>query len=1189
MKIEIKDKGLFPSWDSLDLFKVDSLQYTTQTVDDSAQENINTPFSIPTDIPYTATNKTIFNYTFEDSLLKGSSEGYNARVRNDNGDVIMEGIIIIESIVENIESPYYSITFKDKVSQFISELSEKSVRDVLVNSSIDNEFNFSTKTRDYNGTDVEFPYIDMCNDTKVGDELERGRQYISHGFKGESFGFLPSIKTKYLIEAMFDGENYDVVSSLFKINDADGGTTLKADDMYHIFGESPVGNDNSRTFNIRPNIDGVIYRNSNTYNVNYTHLSGTWTSFDGNGNYTKSYLHPPTNFDTDGVVDDSLFYSSTKGSSNVDGWNEKTVGYVASKCNFNAEALINSSSGQLTATGDFKIEIPMCYMDGDGMFGSDVDQEFPWFIKRIHPSTSSGYVSLNMVIYEDGYEAGRIGFNDENGDPLKWDISDATVTASTMPHYTDFPNQDPDLRTLKDASTFGNPSPSNLTAYTVMNFTSKDFFPSIEDVDFDVVAGRKYQCRIEPVFSDQLISATFSASTLLLVGQPSPTHYWYDESREQTATFKDMPKSKLYMLGNNADDLTVTVRSKYWDTVDEDGRLKTRWNIARFEDNINVVDSLENLEMTAWDLLRDVMQRFRCDMFWDISNQRFVFDTAMERRGYIMNLPNNDYSNISLSIDNSKPIEVDVNRNVPKNIEITNKDYGDWIDSELEEKFKPFGSYKGDAPTALTGGTGNIYTSGTLSYNFQTALINRTLCGDVSDETFDSEEFFDEYGTVRNEFAKIKDIGVRIAYLKESNSNFRIYKHDWYGTELNGRGGARYTGVVSRELPVITNKLGSDLLNVLPPAEGDILPSGFYSYMSAQENVMGAFLPKLKASIVLPDEIVSNNDHKYNYFGIQSSPNTRLGILNLDGELGSNNFQGDFTAVAYNKTTLFEPEVDATLQNEIDNDRDIPTIQLAVSINNVIKEMKSINGGQEWDDMKYFYLHCGETNNDLKVTNWKDFNKYKGTVNGIVEMNKWGIKNLSNDVANRNSPNGWVDTGFVPSLDTSGFGNHWENTSLGFGTGLSYRDNGTALGVWSDGAYTSVRLNREYSPTAWRQEVLINSSAYHFTTTGGNNPKTYGRNFAVAPNGLDIEVWAEGVFADKTVITAQSVNSVPTASVTLLGVNEARTGFTNQVISGFVGTLQYNYYGTFARNTNFNKLSYKALNKFVDSVGARKV
>ena len=240
--------------------------------------------------------------------------------------------------------------------------------------------------------------------------------------------------------------------------------------------------------------------------------------------------------------------------------------------------------------------------------------------------------------------------------------------------------------------------------------------------------------------------------------------------------------------------------------------------------------------------------------------------------------------------------------------------------------------------------------------------------------------------------------------------------------------------------------------------------------------------------------------------------------------------------------------------------------------------------------MKYFYLHCGETNNDLKVTNWKDFSKYKGTVNGIVEMNKWGIKILSNDVANRSSPNGWVDTNFTPSLDTSGFGNHWENTTIGFGTGLSYRDNGSALGVWTDGAYTSVRLNRYfYEQLNWRQELLIKSSAYHFTATNGNNPKTYGRNFAVAPNGLDIEVWAEGVFADKTAITAQSVNSVPTASVTLLGVNEARTGWTNQVVGGFIGTLQYNYYGTFARNANFNKLSYRLLNKFVDSVGARKV
>jgi hypothetical protein len=91
----------------------------------------------------------------------------------------------------------------------------------------------------------------------------------------------------------------------------------------------------------------------------------------------------------------------------------------------------------------------------------------------------------------------------------------------------------------------------------------------------------------------------------------------------------------------------------------------------------------------------------------------------------------------------------------------------------------------------------------------------------------------------------------------------------------------------------------------------------------------------------------------------------------------------------------------------------------------------------------------------------------------------------------------------------------------------------------------------------------------------------------VGIQGLDTEVWSNGVYSDKTIVDGIGISSKPTNAITIFGVNESRTGWTNQVFGGFVGTLQYNWYSTSQYSQSFLTKVSNSMNQYIDDVGAR--
>ena len=1175
MKIQVLNNGI---WFDLDLFKQESVQYTTQTIDPDAQSNINIPFSIPTEVPYTSGNKAVFGYTFEDALSSPDSNGYSARVYNDNDEIVMEGVMIIESIEMNILDPRYVLRFNDNASKLISELSENTMYDILKDTSLDTEETFIHYCRDYQNADIELPYIDMCNDTESTDNPISPRQYLEYGSDGDKSGYIPALKTRTLISELFNSVGYNVRSAFFNINNGnEPSSTLNTEDLYSIFGKRIYGDDNSRQWELTP-FNIALFKNEDTYSGQpEPNQCADWSK-----PYTTTYngqeTDDPSNKDIAGLPDanEHLYYRKTVSASSSNGWNSNDNGYIVSTAGFEGESKVKADNDSLTPTGSFTISLPILEYEGDGLFGTSVGETYPWFVNEIDLSKSTAKVELSVVLYEEGFPIANSKVRNESGDVIQWNFSDGIRQSSTEPH----------LGTARSftSGVYENASIQNLLVHkTDIEFQSKDFFPYVDESEFKIVSGRKYQVRMEAEIVDGGVWSSYSGSDVSVWN--AVAYNFYDSSREREGLAKGYPKIKLKMTGAS-EIFTLVVQSKNWGKLDSDGRKITRWNLARADDTINIIHSFENSEETAWDFLRDIMTRFRCDIFWDTQNSEFVIDTGLERKGYLMQIDSVGNENISNYIDTNNPITIDVNNDIPKTISIKNKSNKDWIDEELPESEKPYGSYSGNAPTSLTGGLVNIYAKGELSFNFETSLINRTICGEYSNQSFDSEEGYARYGYVRNKFAKLEDIGNRIAYLKTGGAEVSTYKQRWNPTELDNRGGINYIKAMSNKMPVTSTRLDSNYLDVLKPNEGDEIPRGFYSYMSMQENVLGNFLPKLNMTLAMPDDIVKANAFRYDYFGIESNADSRLSLVNLDGSLHSNNFSGNVTAVAYNRTTFFTDEVQSILENELDNDRDVPNVQTCVAINSAIKSLKSHNNGIEWNGMRYLYLHAGEINSNLRLVNWRDLNNFNATKFGTLSESILGFKNSGVDGANRSEPDGWLNTNFIPSINSVGV-QRFRDTMYGFGSGRNLGDNGTVLGAWTDNAYTSIRLNRDFNGLEWRQEVLLNSDAYKWTSLGTSNPKTFGRNIGVGIQGLDTEVWSNGVYSDKTVVDAIALANMPATEITLFGFNEGRTGWTPQVAGGFIGTLQYNWYTTAPYSQSFLTKASNVLGQYVDDVGAR--
>ena len=123
---------------SLDLFPNQDIEIGLEYYDSDNPSSITLPFSYSGKVPYTDNNKTILGYTGATySAIPTDDKSY---IIYEDDDIISSGKASVSSIVLNSSEPYFTIDFKDNVSEFGRKLRELTFSDIYSDA-------FSTQVR----------------------------------------------------------------------------------------------------------------------------------------------------------------------------------------------------------------------------------------------------------------------------------------------------------------------------------------------------------------------------------------------------------------------------------------------------------------------------------------------------------------------------------------------------------------------------------------------------------------------------------------------------------------------------------------------------------------------------------------------------------------------------------------------------------------------------------------------------------------------------------------------------------------------------------------------------------------------------------------------------------------------------------------------------------------------------------
>ena len=1110
-RVEIKDKN--DVWQDVDIFTANSLQFSSSIADSINPSDIKTPFSFPTRLPYNLNNRTIFDYDILTDMTSNMRIAYDTKMYDSGDNLMLEGVATLRSVVTNVAEPYFDFMFEDRASKFMKELNDIKYYEIF---SGETDFETYDNLSDrlgagYTNDNVHFPYINLCNDN---DADVAKRQYIQHGTNGDATGFLPAVKYKYIVERCFDKLGYNVRSKLFNIGTTSDGT-INTDDLYLVHGFGMQGDGATRVISLTPK-KSVLQINDDTINQS-SNASNQSSIYQDTGYGTKQT--PPTNFSTTKLIvtpESRVGYEELYPTAYQANWDDTSVGYIGAKASFDAELIHNGNINHVIPeaykTSDFSLEIPMFYEENAS------GESVPFFVREINPLASSAKIKIVTAIYENGSLVCEAPLYGENGRVIELNVSDATISAGSDQHKSGGALVVDEWLTTADVQNDFK-----------MTWDGFKMYPKVHEVDFKFKAGNQYQTRLEYRMVSGTINAdVFTIEVAGLIAKALP-------ASEKTIDVYQAAKAKI-AFQDDADmaKLKVTIRSKGWAT-------ETNWDIANMDDDFKLITGFKKFgEISAANILRDLMKRFRIQLYWDVNNDRFVFDTASELKGYIADTS----ESISDSIDTLKAISVDLNVNVPNEISIKNKDYDDFFDKDLSDLLTPFGSYEGKARLSLTDVPNSTYNESKLSYKFDTALINKSICGDKTGAYIEDDGDMGSEGIVYNEFGTLDKVGLRVTYLSNVSLPTNIYQHAWNPVlkELI----YKHAAITFMDAAVV-NQIGSNDLAIRSyDADDETIPYGFYDYFTSQEDVMYNFLPKLNVDIVKPTDFIKDVEFRDRNYSIDSNTDASLAVMSLDGNIHKTNFNGKIKALAINKTTMFEPSLKQLLDITTAAAGNMPSIQSAIIANNLLRTLSNA-GVLEY--ARWIYLFLTDADVSFALRNVINPTAYTGQiVQPLTFTENYGITSFNGT--------GYVNTGFTPSTDSTE-GDTPSAISFGFGTHEDYDGYG-GCGVWGQAGVnkgvTDIVMNKDIGNGIYRTQMNLNNDTSNFK----DGAQTVHSGNIHASRLVSNEVRA---FSDMNIVDTlpQNGHKLPDGEFTLFGVNDYTTG-TTVLKNGMRSTMTYAYY-----------------------------
>ena len=294
-----------PKGVELDLFGNEEMVIKYEVDNIREANSKNSSYSKSYDIPATKKNNRFFRQIYDLSNdMKGQPEAV-LRAFNpykscdveiyDNGSLLLEGVMFLNSIKESEKDFIYNITVFDKVVGFLDALGESTIADLdfediehektIANIQASNTSTGVTLTGGGTSTAVMYPLID---DGQIGYDT------IASGFLDidSRYNLAPCIQLKYILDKMFDFAGYHYESNFFNTTE-----------FKNIYTDSSVNSEHSEI----TEYENVYARASSNISVptSWTNVVFTNEITDANNLHNTStgiYTAPEDNIDANAVI-----------------------------------------------------------------------------------------------------------------------------------------------------------------------------------------------------------------------------------------------------------------------------------------------------------------------------------------------------------------------------------------------------------------------------------------------------------------------------------------------------------------------------------------------------------------------------------------------------------------------------------------------------------------------------------------------------------------------------------------------------------------------------------------------------------------------------------------------------------------------------------------------------------------------
>lgn len=450
-----------------DLFPEYEISLSVEVYSSEDVGQLRYPFSFPTKLPYTQTNRGIFGgYDYQIQLGNLSNRGYDYTLYS-GGIVVSKGVVSAKAVTVNASEPYFDCDFNDLSLQFIQGLKGLGMGDIY-NASIDGTYGdvisetsqtlytWLTTEQDYAGRDIELPYVDFDNSQKKFGY--NARQFTAWGLTDKKVGLMPALNVQNFIRRCFGALGYDYVS---KFGGTTGTPTWSSSNLYMLYPSRLLTSlyVGEKLFTLSPFTSNIYKNQSQIVGDNDWSVMG----YGYAGNY---YPYIPTNYDPAPYINEEDFGTEFRTPANLADIDYRS-GFIAYSVGF--EGKITFSGGSTLSTID---DMRVCVYSTSYFDGTYTK---PYVVEEIL-SYSNAYFIPTIVLWEAGIPKYRLPLKDSLGNVLN--IQPASIEQAT--NVIDY--QD-------DHTGGGTHAPYNILYF--------EAFAAYLDEVRDFVASNKYQISFE--------------------------------------------------------------------------------------------------------------------------------------------------------------------------------------------------------------------------------------------------------------------------------------------------------------------------------------------------------------------------------------------------------------------------------------------------------------------------------------------------------------------------------------------------------------------------------------------------------------------------------------------------------------------------------------------------------------------